>query len=496
MIAEDASATSCGPAPSRGAVAIHGGAIRIVGYLSGILISLGGAALLVRHLGIATFGQYVTVLSVVALVGGVTEAGIAVYGIREYTSDTRGRALLIANLLGLRASLALLGIACGAIFGLIVGYSNTLVLGILIAGVGLLLQVISDVLSVPLQSELRLGQLALVEMARRVTGLALIAALVITGARLLPFFAVTIVGGAVAVAVLLRLDRAQLTARVRFNARGWSGILRDSLPFAIAASIGALYFYVTIVLMSLIASALQTGYFATSFRVTQVALAVPVLALTAVFPLIARSGQQDLGEFSQIMTKVLDSAIIFGPWMSIALGLGADFIVNVIAGHRGHGAIAPLRIQGLVLTASFISTSCMLGLLALHRYRPMILATSCALMLNLALGLALIPALGARGGAIADVVTEAFVSVGAMFAFLRCAPRSVHSSVIPAVSLATGLGVAVALLPVASVVRVIVATLIYFATLLAAGAIPDELTDAVRAPRGLGPPRVVKADDG
>src|SRR5262245_25312338 len=64
--------------------AIRGGALRVVGYATGVLVSLGAAAILVRHLGIAGFGRYVTVTSLIALVGGVTEAGIVVYGIREF----------------------------------------------------------------------------------------------------------------------------------------------------------------------------------------------------------------------------------------------------------------------------------------------------------------------------------------------------------------------------------------------------------------------------
>src|SRR2546423_10860380 len=71
-------------------VAIRGGAIRVAGYVAGVLVSLASAAILVRHLGIPGFGQYVTVTSLVALVAGMTEAGIAVYGIREWAGRGGG----------------------------------------------------------------------------------------------------------------------------------------------------------------------------------------------------------------------------------------------------------------------------------------------------------------------------------------------------------------------------------------------------------------------
>jgi len=190
------------------------------------------------------------------------------------------------------------------------------------------------------------------------------------------------------------------------------------------------------------------------------------------------------------MGKVLDVAVIFGIWMSLSMAVGAGFIIDVIAGgHRGHGAVSVLRIQGLVLTASFVSTSSMFGLLALRRYREMLVATSSALVLNVALGLVLIPSLGARGGAIADVATETVMAVGLTVALIRALPRHVITVVtIPPVLLAAAIAAAVWLLPVGAVVSVVLATIIYFGVLLIMGTIPDEVISAaqrLRAARGL-----------
>src|SRR5437016_1904885 len=149
-------------------VAIRGGAIRVLGYATGVLVSLGSATIPVRHLGVSGFGQYVTVTSLVALVGGVTEAGIVVFGIREFVNrDGPGRRQLLANLLAMRLSLTLAGVTAAVCFGLITGYRNILVLGTLVAGAGLLVQVIADVLSISLQAQLLLGRLTIVELARR-----------------------------------------------------------------------------------------------------------------------------------------------------------------------------------------------------------------------------------------------------------------------------------------------------------------------------------------
>jgi O-antigen/teichoic acid export membrane protein len=527
--------------PQRSETAIRGGAIRVLGYLTGVLVSLGSAAVLVRHLGIARFGNYVTVVSLVALVGGVSEAGIAVYGIREFAArEGAERRAMLADLLGMRVALTLIGIAGAAAFAAVAGYRGALVLGVAVAGVGLLAQVVAEVASIPLQSTLRLGRLAAIDLIRRVLALVLIALLAAAGAGLLPFFAVSVVAGAVALAILLGMVRADFTLRPAFDWSRWRALFAETLPFALAVSVGAIYFYITVVLMSVIASEHQTGLFATSFRVIQVALAVPALVLTAIFPLLARPGirgkaevlqgaadlregdadghasetdvrareadvrgreadvrgrDADVGEhgagvgtheteLSARVGRVFDVAVIVGIWMSLAMALGASFIVEVLAGSRGHDAAPVLRIQGLVLTAAFVSASAMFGLLALRRYRPMLIVSSCALALDVALGLLLVPALGARGGAVADVITEMAVASALTLTLIRALPRhTLRAPVLGPVAASAALASAAWLFPVGAVARALLASVIYFGVLLLLGAIPE---DVLRAGRRLG----------
>jgi O-antigen/teichoic acid export membrane protein len=468
-----------------GAVAIRGGAIRVVGYVVGVLISLAAATILVRHLGVPTFGRYVTVTSLIALVGGLTEAGIYVFGIREFSSRSEpGRRDLMSNLLTMRLMLTLLGIALAACFAVVVGYREVLVLGTLVAGVGLLFQVTADVLSIPLQAQLRLGRLTLVDLSRRLITLLLIGVLALLGASLLPLVAASTVAGAAALCLLAWIVRSSVTIRLSFDGEAWRALFAETLPYAIAVSIGAIYFYVTIIVMSLIVSANQTGLFATSFRITQVALGVPILLLTAIFPLMSHQRTDHGPAAGDMFDKVFSVAVIGGVWMSLAMALGAPFIIDVIAGSPGRGAVSVLRVQGLVLIPSFVSSSCGLILISLRQYRRIVIVSSAALALNIVLALVLVPALGARGGALADVLTETVVAIALTTVLLRAVPRHrVRSSVALPVLLALALSATVLLLPVGSVARVIVATIIYFGILMLTRTIPSEVIDAARRMR-------------
>ncbi len=466
------------------ASAIRGGALRVLGYTGGVLVSLATATILVRHLGIEGFGRYVTVTSLIALVGGVTEAGIVVHGIREFLlREDRDRGQLMGNLLAMRLTLAALGVALAVCFAVAIGYRQVMVLGALVAGAGLLVQVVADVMSVALQAHLLLGRLTAVELARRVLALVLIGALALAGAGLVPLLAASVLAGAAALTLIAWMVRPYVSLRPIFDLRMWRELLAETSLYAIALSIASIYLYVTVIVMSVIATATQTGLFATSFRVTQAGLAIPGLLLTAVFPLMARGPRDENADpdAGGAVGKILTVAVICGVWMSLATALGAKFIIDVIAGKQGAGSIPVLRIHSLMFIVSFLFTAGAVYLVSIRRYRPLLIAASSALALNIVLALVLVPDLGARGGALADVITEAVAAIGLTAVVVRAAPRHrVAASFVAALILACAASASVLLLPIGSLAQASGATIIYFAVLLAAGAVPREVIDAAR----------------
>ena len=74
--------TEAGPRVIRGSV------WRLGGYLAGILVTTLSAAVLLRHLGVVDAGRYVTVVSLVAIAGGLSDLGLTAIGVREYTTRT------------------------------------------------------------------------------------------------------------------------------------------------------------------------------------------------------------------------------------------------------------------------------------------------------------------------------------------------------------------------------------------------------------------------
>lgn len=477
--------------PEAGAAAIRGGALRLAGYGGGVLFALASVPLLVRHLGVVDFGRYTIVVSIIAMVQGLTEGGLQAIGVREYSVlSAAERDVMMGRLLALRVLATLTGIGLALVFDVIAGYDSTIVLGTLVAGAGLLLLVIFNLLSVPLAANLRFGWITAVDLARQGLATVLIVLLVVAGAGIVPLLAVQIPAGLLAVALTLSLVRKMTSLAPNFDPAAWWGLLRDTLPYAVAIAVSALYFRITVVIMSLVATGKATGYFATSYRIIEVLIGIPLLVVAAVFPVLSRAARDDPARLRYAAQRTVDLMLVLGVWVSLVVAIAAPFVILVIAGHDFEPAGTTLRIQALTVCCTFISVTCGFILLSLRRHKAILVGNIVPLAFGVTLTLILAPSHGANGAAIATVAGEAGLAVAMLSLAIGAGAGRVPLSLraFPQVALAAGLAAlaAIVLLPhVHELVAAFVATLIYFGVLYPLGLIPAELRDALVARRRL-----------
>jgi O-antigen/teichoic acid export membrane protein len=464
--------------PAAGPAAVRGGAVRVGGYLIGALLSAGSAALLFRHLGVDRTGRYVSVLALVAIVGGVSDLGLTAIGVRESAVRSPAeRSTLLGDLLGLRIVLTTAGVlVMGAISA--VGYPEVVLFGVLLAGVGLLLQTIQDNLSIPLVVGLRLGRVAALDLLRNLLTIAAVVALVLAGSALLPFLVVSIPVGVVVLGATAWLVRGERSLRPTFSWHRVRPLLVQILPYSVAAAAATLYFRVAIVMVSQLSNGHQLGLFGASFRIVEVLTAVPAFLAGAALPIFSRAAKDDHARLDYALGKVFEVSLIVGVWVAISIAIGARLGIEVLGGHKFVGAIGVLQIQGIALGATFVSIVWSTGLLSLSMYRQILLLNVGALVFSVALLAVLVPADGARGGAIAILCGETGAAVVGPLLLRRGLPTlSMPTDQLLKVALAAAL----ALLPLAFggalpiVARVILSTALYAGTLLATRAIPPEL---------------------
>jgi len=473
-----------------GPAAIRGSAVRTVGYVVGVAATVVSSALLLRHLGVVATGEYVTVLSLVTLTGGVTEAGLAAIGVRELSTLAPAAASgFFRSLSGLQLVCICVGVLLALAYAFASGYTSTMALGTLLAGCGYVLLTTQTTYSLPLVVRQRLGAVTGMEILRQLATAAAIVVLVLVGAPLLPFWACTVFGGVLASALGAALIRRSMPLLPAFDRAIWGSLLRRTLPYSMAAAVGAIYFRLAILIMSHVASGQQTGYYAASFRIIEVLFVVPQLIVTSTLPIFARAARDDRDRLDYALGRTFDACLLLGVAVGLALVTGASFIIAVVAGPHFAPAATILRIQGIALTFTFMGAVLGYALLSLGRYREVLLINLASLAFSGILTGTLASRYGAVGAAGATTGVEILYTAVLAIAVVRAGIRPrVSIAGMSRALLAALLGALVLLAPgLPSIARPLLAMAIYGAGALLLGAVPRELLEQMPRPRKLSP---------
>jgi O-antigen/teichoic acid export membrane protein len=462
--------------PAAGPAAVRGGALRIAGYAAASLLALGSGALLYRHLGVIDSGRYTAAGSLVALVAAASDLGLTAIGLRELAIRSGAeRVQMAGTLLGLRLLITSVGVLAVSVFALIT-YGPTLGAGVALAGVGLLFTVWQGTLAIPLMVDMRLGWTSLFEFLRQLLLSLLIVALVIAGGGLLTFLAAPIPAGFVVLVLTVIVFRRQVPMRIRFVPGEWRALVAPVLSYAAAVAAAAIYFRVAILLVSVLASGRQLGYFGLSFNVMAALFAIPAMLVGVAFPIFSRAARDDHVRLAYAIERVFEVSLIVGAWMSLAIALGARFAIEVIGGHKFVPAASVLAIQGISVGATFVGTVWGFGLLSLARHRAILLFNLSALAAVVVAVSILASIDGARGAAIGTSGVElANAVIGAWLLAHGHAHLRPSMRVLPKVAIAIAIAAAPALLDVSEPARVAISAALYLLALLLLRALPSEL---------------------
>jgi O-antigen/teichoic acid export membrane protein len=468
--------------PDVGPTVVRGTVWRVGAYGVGVLLTAAASILLLRYLGVDDFGRYATVMAIVAIVGGVSDAGLTTVGTRELARRPAGsrRIELLAHLVGMRMVLTPIGVILGVGFAALAGYENELVVGTALAGAGLVLVNTQATLMGLLPVELRNLRLAVADTVRTLITTAVIAVLVVAGASLVAFFAGQIVVGVLLLAVTPLIVRREWLSGPRFALGVWRDVLGKALAVAIAYSLALVYFRLLLILLSLVSTDREVGLFGTSLRIYELLVGIPVLVLGVALPVLSAAATRP-ERFRYQLQRVSEGALLLGTLVAVGTGLAAEPIVTLLGGDEYRDAAPVLQIHIAGFVSMFLANVCATTLVALDRQRTLIGLNALALAFLLVIGVVLVPAHDAIGAAVAAAIAETFLALISVFALARAGHRA-----IPAVTwlagLAAGAALAVAigvLVPIPQLAAAVLGTLVFVGTVLALRLAPPELFDAL-----------------
>jgi O-antigen/teichoic acid export membrane protein len=468
--------------PEAGPSVIRGSLVRLVGLILGTVATVASSAVIIRHLGVVDTGRFITVMALVVIVGSISDLGLSAVGVREYSVRQPGeRRRLLRNMLGMRLALVAVGLAVAVAFAVAARYTGAMVLGTVVAGVGMVLFVAQQSLTIPLHARLRFGWVASLQLAFQVGVAALGVVLALVGAGLLPFYALWVPVLIPVLVMTALVGGSETSVLPAVDAAEWRALLREILPYSAAVVLSVLYFRLVQILVSLLSSETQTGFFGVSFRIIETMTTIPPLLVSSALPVLARAAVNDPERFDYAGRRLVETMLAAGAGLAVVLFLGASFAVDLVAGPSFEPSVDVLRILAFALIGTFIIAARGYALLSLGRLRAMLVSNAVAFAVIVAAGIPLISAHGATGGAIALLTAEIVLAIGYELSLTRgrAQLRAPATYVIRIVAAAAIAVLPVSLLGLPSLAAATIGAGIYIVALTVLRAVPVELRDAL-----------------
>lgn len=165
----------------------------------------------------------------------------------------------------------------------------------------------------------------------------------------------------------------------------------------------------TLLLLSLLAGDLATGFYAAALRVTSAFDFLPEAFTGSFLPALSRQVRENLENFAAVFRYYFKYLLILGSGLAAGLGSLAPALIPLVFGEPFQPAVPVLMLLALALALEFANLSFSNALIALDEERALLGNFTLALLAGFLFNLLLIPPLGAKGAAGAALLGEILV---------------------------------------------------------------------------------------
>ncbi|HUP27247.1 MAG TPA: oligosaccharide flippase family protein [Chloroflexia bacterium] len=379
-----------------------------------------------RSLGRAEFGDFTFALSTGYMLAQVADFGVQLFVQRElarlavpaassppYFSDVHAAGKLVGG--GMIIKAALSATALLLIFTLIwlepVGNKVPL----LLIGLSLVLSTGLDFLSYCFRALRRLRDEALVTLAARAANLAVGVGLLVLGAGIAGLALASNL--AMGLALILAYRRLSTYVRPvwRIDTAFWWRSARQPAAVGIGIVFSIISFRVDNLLIPPFLGREALGDYNLAYKLFEPSLLVPSALLAALFPLLAqagglasRAGAQDGAQwgFRPLLGHAMGWLFGFGILATASLYIVAVPLISLLYGQQYSQSAPILQVLALCCLPMYLNYGLTHVLIAVDRPQLYALFTFGALVVNVSANVALIPAIGTMGAAIATLAAE------------------------------------------------------------------------------------------
>jgi O-antigen/teichoic acid export membrane protein len=363
--------------------------------------------LIAPRLGAAGVGTFSAAMALYGAVSWAGQAGTTNFLLREISQDTTRTASYVLHLsiLALGFSALLLGAIELVIPHL--GYSSTLTSSAAIIALAIPGTVLNSIQEAAFLAHRRVEFEAIVTLVSSLIYVGVGAAL-LTSHHGVPSLMWTYVALEWAATLVYFVLISRYIARLwlRFRPRLAWGLAGQMKAFTASSVIQAFFIRPEIVILSLLASTSQVGYYGAAVRVAELPLFIPDVFMANVFTLLAASFGRDEARFRNILRKSVRSMLAFALPLTALIIAAAPGIIERLFGSHFHPAVVLLRILAFNVLFTALVEVFWRSLSARGRQGTVLRVQIAMIGFRLAGGAALIAPFAAIGAAIATTLNS------------------------------------------------------------------------------------------
>jgi O-antigen/teichoic acid export membrane protein len=294
-------------------------------------ISIPAMAFIIRSLGAARYGEWMTACAIVATTGFVANLGLRTLFVRRIAQEPENVASALAEQLGLRLVLAIVAGALALLLCLAMRYSSLVSVCVFVAAIGLGITVLAGALADVLQGFQRFQAFALTNLA---AGIVLTLASVIAawyGAGPLELSLVYLIGPTASLLLLfLVVNRHICHVRLRWNIARFGTLLGEVRVLGLQQFLSTLQERIEQLLVPRLLGMAAFGYFSAGVIPASRLAIIPDGMATAYYPKIAWSRQSDDSDMQPLVVQLLLLSLIACIPVAILLAFLAGPIAHIL----------------------------------------------------------------------------------------------------------------------------------------------------------------------
>lgn len=385
---------------------------QILRMVAGLLVGIWVA----RYLGPEQLGVFSYAIAFAAIFSSIAKLGLDGIVVRGLVREPNQRDLYLGTAFWLKLGGAIVTLGTIAFAVQLTSNDRTTNFYIFIIASGTIFQSF-EVIDFYFQSKVLSKFVSLCKMTQLLLSSLLKIYFVLTGADLIYFVLVSLVDQAtLAVTLCIAYRYQKLGGFYRhFDLPTVKQLLKDSWPLILAGLAVMLYMRVDVVMLQQMVGEREVGIYAAATKISEIWYFLPSIIVASVSPAIIKAHSLDSGLYISRLRQLYFIMAWLAIGISLPLSLLSGTIVSILFGSEFAEAAPVFAIHLWASIAVFLGVASGQYLLVEQLQKISFYRTFIGLVCNILLNLILIPSMGAKGAAIATVISYFAATLALIF---------------------------------------------------------------------------------